>query len=43
MKKLIVTLILMSLTGCANLKFQASASYMNDNMKEEVAARLAQP
>lgn len=30
------------LAGCANLKLQASASYMNDNMAAKVARQRAQ-
>lgn len=37
MKKIIATLLLcLSLAGCANLKFQWSASYATDNFLEDL-------
>jgi len=42
MKKLIATLLVLSLAGCANLKFQWSASYKTDDLVEDLkAARCA--
>jgi hypothetical protein len=41
MKKSIMLLALLTLAGCANFKFQASASYMTDNMAADIAAARA--
>lgn len=43
MKKTVLIVALLVLAGCANMKFQASASYMTDNMAEDLrAARAAE-
>lgn len=42
MKRILLVALALALTGCANFKFQASGSYMNDNMAAEVAAKRAQ-
>jgi hypothetical protein len=41
MKKAIVILAVMALSGCANLKFQWAASYQTDNLAADVAAARA--
>lgn len=42
MKRTLLILAALTLAGCANLKFQASASYMTDNLAADmVAAREA--
>jgi hypothetical protein len=43
MKKSALLVTLLALAGCANLKFQASASYMTDNMAADLAAARAVP
>lgn len=41
MKKAIVLLAALALSGCANLKFQWAASYQTDNLAADVAAARA--
>ena len=41
MKNSLLILALLALAGCANLKFQASASYQTDNMAADMAAARA--
>ena len=36
MKTVVLIVVLASLTGCANLKFQWSASYQTDNLVEDL-------
>lgn len=43
MKRTVLILAALALAGCANLKFQASASYMTDNLAADVAAARAAP
>lgn len=36
MKKSLLIVFLLAIAGCTNLKFQASASYMTDNLAAEL-------
>lgn len=41
MKRTILIISLLALTGCANLKFQWAASYQTDNLAADIAAARA--
>lgn len=41
MKRSILILSVLALTGCANLKFQWAASYQTDNLAADIAAARA--
>jgi hypothetical protein len=42
MKRLIVLAAALALAGCANLKFQWSASYQTDNLAADIEAAQAE-